>query len=155
MWVADQIPGSEVSLDVSLLEDVQFHPNHTEYPWTREELQRLIHQRKIFTVMVMEPIFVQGDISSFLRTSLFGLLGDAPVQLVYADDHVRLNAFMELERVEGVRLSSDAGEKRLMDGLKNLSETVTVVFGSDDEEHAPRLIPAVMFRYCPHDCVSN
>lgn len=108
---------------MSLLEDVQSNPNHTEYPWTREELQRLVRKRKLFTVMVVEPIFVHGDFYSVARTGLVGLLGDAPVQLVYTDDHVRLNAFMELGRVEGVRLSSDAVEKRLVDGIKKLSET--------------------------------
>jgi hypothetical protein len=49
---------------------------------------------------------------------------------------------LELGRLEGLRLSSDTVESCLIEGTKSLSETMTAVFGSNDEEHAPRLIPA-------------
>ncbi|KAK3933791.1 hypothetical protein QBC46DRAFT_401269 [Diplogelasinospora grovesii] len=154
MWVADQMPGSEISLDASLLEDVQYNSIHSEkHPWTREELQDLMRRRKSFTVVVQEPIFIHGDFHRVAQTGLWGLLGDAPVQIVHADEEARLNSFVELGREEGMKLSSDPFKNPLKDRLQELSDTVMAVFGSD--ENAPRLVPAFMFRYCPHNCASN
>ena len=155
MWVADQMPESEISLDASLLEDVQFHPDSEKHPWTREELEDLMRRRKSFTVVVLEPIFIHGDFHRAAQTGLSGLLGDAPVQIVHVDEEARLNGFVELGREEGMKLSSDPFENRLKDRLQDLSDTVTALFKSDDEEDAPRFVPAVMFRYCPHNCASN
>jgi hypothetical protein len=89
---------SEVSLDLNLLEDVQVNPNHTEFPWTREEVLTLMLQRNLFTVIVMEPIFVHGDFYSVARTGLFGL------QLVHADDHVRLSAYFGAGETGGAEI---------------------------------------------------
>ncbi|OIW26888.1 hypothetical protein CONLIGDRAFT_707442 [Coniochaeta ligniaria NRRL 30616] len=163
MWVADQMPETEISIDASLLEEFQYRPNSEMHPWTREEFGDLVRRRNAFTVVVLDPLFIHGDFHKAARTGLFGLLGDAPVQIVHVDEHARLNRFVELGGNEGMRLSHDPFEDRLKDRLQALSDrlkdrlqelrdTLTAVFGPDDNDVAPRFVPAVMFRYCPHNC---
>jgi hypothetical protein len=175
VWVADQMPESEISVHASLLEDVQFGPYNERHPWTREELGDLLRRRKSCTVMVQEPVFVHGDFHRVAQAGLFGLLGDAPVQIVHLDEEARLNSFVELGREEGIKFSANPFENRRKDGvqepegvklrfkpfedwlkdrLQELSDTITAVFGPDERD-APHFVPAVMFRYCPHNCASN
>ena len=178
VWVADQMPESEISIDASLLEDVQLGPYNERHPWTREELGDLLRRRKSCTVMVQEPVFVHGDFHRVAQSGLFGLLGDAPVQIVHLDEEARLNSFVELRKEEGIKLSANPFENRRKDGLQELEgeegiklrfkpfgdwlkdrlqelgDTITAVFGPDDGD-APHFVPAVMFRYCPNNCASN
>ena len=172
------MPESEISIDASLLEDVQFGPYNERHPWTWEELGDLLRRRKSCTVMVQEPVFVHGDFHRVAQSGLFGLLGDASVQIVHLDEEARLNSFVELGREEGIKLSANPFENRRKDGLQELKgeegiklrfkpfgdwlkdrlqelgDTITAVFGPDDRD-APHFVPAVMFRYCLNNCASN
>jgi hypothetical protein len=82
---------------------------------------------------------------------LFGLLADAPVQLVAVDDQARLDRFMGLDQAApDVTISPRFTPEELALAMEVLRDTVRAVFGS--EGNAPIMQPAIMFRLCTKMC---
>ncbi|KAI3391328.1 hypothetical protein diail_7519 [Diaporthe ilicicola] len=63
---------------------------HDHYRWTRPELADLVRTRSSWTVVILPPVVVHAAAET--GAGLFGLLTDARVQLVNADDEARSTA---------------------------------------------------------------
>ncbi|KAJ5160874.1 uncharacterized protein N7482_007878 [Penicillium canariense] len=116
-------------------------------------LQKLQHG-----CIVMHIIVVHTTFEIAAKTGLFGILGDAYIQLVDISDEVRLNAFFDfakkcesetntfVTRRQDFRRESPESVKR------SLNDKLAETFGAQAARQLPPLCPAIMFRFCPHWC---
>lgn len=118
---------------------------HPYYRWTTTELADLLRGRDEWTVVVLRPYVVHATSQEAAR--LFGLLSDAPVQLVDLDDRILIKRYMALNNARETTWSSRLvaiGQDQVEEAHAELKSAVEAVFGSDH----PRMRPAVMFRLC-------
>lgn len=109
-------------------------------------------------VVVMRVVVVHTSFEIAARTGLFGLLGDACVQIVDVSDEQRLDALFSF--AEKCESKSKGFLARRQDFHRDspeffktkLEETLIETFGAEVAEKLPRMCPAIMFRFCPNWC---
>lgn len=158
---------ARVSITLRLLQDLQRQdgadkPPYEHRRWTRAEMADLMRMRPSWMVVILPPIIVHADIRAICRDEgaadirprgagrpLFGLLGDAPVQLVDADDEARISDFISLGQMPTVTISRRLAGTRdpaVAAAKEELRSAVDAVFGS--HAAAPGMQPTIMFRLC-------
>ncbi|KAF9883331.1 hypothetical protein FE257_003749 [Aspergillus nanangensis] len=138
----------QASLMLGFLQSMQSRQNpdepHDHYRWTRSELADLMRTKDSWTVVVLEPVIVHTDVVT--ACELFGVLGDARVQIIHVDEEARLRTFLEFEKNPDVTFGAGFAPEDLVAAKNKLRAAVEAIFGS--EEQAPIMRPAVMFRLC-------
>ncbi|KAJ5930852.1 hypothetical protein N7466_006345 [Penicillium verhagenii] len=110
-------------------------------------------------LVVMRKIIIHASAEYGLRSGLFGLAGDAPVQLVDISDQKRLDEFFALaEETQGkghVTAAQDLQRK----SCEEFEETFTAEIDRSlkrklrtPEQRLPRMRGAIMFRLCTDMC---
>ncbi|KAI1773103.1 hypothetical protein F4818DRAFT_423274 [Hypoxylon cercidicola] len=113
-------------------------------------------------LVIVYVVIVHMNPEAASTTGLFGLLGDAPVQIVDLRDNAKINAFNDLALLAlaseqkpsaGQHLDRDTLEKVLAEMKSLLGELGEggEVYG-EREEINPAIYPAVMFRLCTKGC---
>ncbi|KAJ0107172.1 hypothetical protein J7T55_014702 [Diaporthe amygdali] len=150
MWYAARTESRQLSFTLGLLQCFQHHPNqpHDHYRWTRSELADLLRTNPSWTVIILPPVIVHADAET--AAGLFGLLADARVQLVAADDKARIEEFLALDTAPNTTIGAGVGPEDLVSAKLKLRDAIDAVFGSEDS--APVMRPAVMFRLCTGRC---
>lgn len=123
---------------------------HPHDRWTRSEVAKLMRKRRSWTVVILPPVAVHDDAGAVAATGLFGLLNDAPVQLVDADDVTKVHEFLRLGEVSGVSVGPSFGPDQVSAFKGELWLAVENLFGSQNA--APIMHPVVMFRLCTSKC---
>ncbi|KAG9913624.1 hypothetical protein KCU98_g13011, partial [Aureobasidium melanogenum] len=107
-------------------------------------------------LVVMRIVVVHSDLPSAAATGLFGLLGDAPVQIIPVSEETKINTFYELaERCEHgkpVTASQDLTCKSADELRQELRREISSRFRSESEDLAKIMHPAIMFRLCTQMC---
>jgi hypothetical protein len=124
---------------------------HRHYRWTRAELADLMRTIPSWMVVALPPVVIHADTET--GAGFFGLLADARVQLIDADDEARIAEFMALAEAPNVTVGARVGQEELASAKRELQDAVKWFFGSEDE--APVMRPVVMFRLCTKMCVMN
>ncbi|CAD0113389.1 unnamed protein product [Aureobasidium uvarum] len=105
-------------------------------------------------LVVMQVIVVHAHPHEAIATGLFGLLGDAPVQVVPASAQDKLDRFYDLaEDCEGkqpVTVAQDLTRRSADSMRQRLRRVITTKFHSD--ELTTIMHPAIMFRLCARMC---
>ncbi|KAJ5875583.1 uncharacterized protein N7473_012930 [Penicillium subrubescens] len=108
-------------------------------------------------VIVMRIIVVHTTFENAVKTGLFGLLGDACIQLVDISDETRLNAFFDFaEKCESepngyITRRQDFHRETPESVKKLLNDRLTYTFNAQ-AARTLLLRPAIMFRFCPYWC---
>ncbi|KAG9523766.1 chromate transporter, partial [Aureobasidium melanogenum] len=102
-------------------------------------------------LVVMHVVVVHSDLSSAAATGLFGLLGDASVQIIPVSEEAKIDSFYCLaercERGQDVTASQDFTRKSADEMRQELRDEVWSRFNSEDL--VAIMHPAIMFRLCP------
>ncbi|KAL3492457.1 hypothetical protein BJX62DRAFT_250648 [Aspergillus germanicus] len=156
MWYAARTQSDQASIVMGLLQVFagQRDPDrrHHHDRWSRSELAELMRKRTSWSVVILPPIVVHARPRA--TGGLFGLLADAPVQLVAVDDQLRMDRFMGLARdTPDVTISPRFTPDELTLAMEVLRDAVKAVFGSED--NAPTMQPAIMFRLCTRMCARS
>ncbi|KAL2872400.1 2EXR domain-containing protein [Aspergillus lucknowensis] len=152
MWYAARTRRQQASIMIAVLQvfqnlgDNPTNPHH--FRWTRSELADLMRTWPCWRVVVLPPVIIHTDVET--AAGFFGLLSDARVQLVAADDEAGIDRFLALGGRQNVTLTPEFRREQLAVGKKELCDAVKAVFGS--EERAPVMQPFVMFRLCTRLC---
>lgn len=105
-------------------------------------------------LVVVRVIVVHCDVRSAAKAGLFGLLGDAPVQIVEVSDQSRIQSYFDFaercERKRQVVVAQDFRQEPTDLVKKKLRGIILRQFHS--EELAEKMRPAVMFRLCTQNC---
>ncbi|KAJ5355475.1 uncharacterized protein N7496_012687 [Penicillium cataractarum] len=116
-------------------------------------LQQLRHGLVVMNLIVVHTTFERAA-----QKGLFGLLGDACVQLVDVSDEARLNAFYEFaEKCQSeakgfVTRKQDFRRESAESVERSLNDKLAYTFGAEAARKLPPLRPAIMFRFCPQWC---
>jgi hypothetical protein len=157
-WAAKTRPGQPPSIMLDLLQSYQYRDGrhgddpdqpHPSYRWTRPQLAETMRGRAEWQVVTGPPAVVHV---ADKRTAAgpFGLLADAPIQLVDLDDKLGLDRIWALGSLPNVSITAMFGRDDL-DFLKGqVKEATEAVFGS--LQAAPRMRPVMMFRLCCSGC---
>ncbi|KAI1141766.1 hypothetical protein F5Y05DRAFT_272393 [Hypoxylon sp. FL0543] len=144
VWVASRTKSNQVSVNLMLL----LRPGSL---WG--DIIGLLRLRSSWLVVVY-VVVVHMDLEVALATGLFGLLGDAPVQIVDLRDQARIDAFNKLALTSEQRKPS-AGQAIDKDSLRgevvSLEYMIRVTF-MGQREPPPAMYPAVMYRLCTETC---
>ncbi|KAG9547080.1 hypothetical protein KCU71_g13691, partial [Aureobasidium melanogenum] len=108
-------------------------------------------------LVVMRIVVVHSDLHSAAATGLFGLLGDAPVQIIPVFEEAKIDSFYGLaercERGQDVTASQDFTRKSADEMRQELRDEVWSRFNSEDL--VAIMHPAIMFRLCTQMCNHN
>jgi hypothetical protein len=108
-------------------------------------------------LIVMRVVVIHSDFASAAATGLFGLLGDAPVQIVPASEEARVNKFYNLaeerERGQSVAVVQDFTRRTYVELKQELRCVLVKRFDSEDLVALMR--PVIMFRLCSEMCNSG
>jgi hypothetical protein len=129
---------------------IRLHLLEHNFRWTDPELADIMRAHgpsSGWTVLMRDPIVVHGTDAA--TSGLFGLLGDAPVQLVDVSDESRICEFLRLGNRPGVTFTPESELDELDDAKQDLQCVVDDIFGPE----APAMRPVVMFRLCTQKCV--
>lgn len=108
--------------------------------------------------VVIKIVVVHTTFDAAAKTGLFGLLGDACIQLVDVRDEARLNAFYDFaEKCESkakgfVRRPQDFRRQSPESIQKTLRDKLAGTFQSQAGGNLPELSPVIMFRFCSLWC---
>lgn len=153
MSYAARTTARRASIRLGLLQAMKSRDKpHDHYRWTRSELADVMRAQApglTWSVVVRSPIVVHAAVTSDYG-GLFGLLGDAPVQLVDLDDHAKIQKFVEMADTPGFTLSSPLHPGELTEAQQELRDALDAMFGS--VEAAPAFRPVLMFRLCTQPC---
>lgn len=122
-----------------------------------EERIRAIQQLRQGAV-VIKIVVVHTTFEAAAKTGLFGLLGDACIQLVDVSDEARLNAFYDFaEKCESkakgfVRRPQDFRRQSPESIQKTLRDKLAGTFWSQAGGNLRELSPVIMFRFCSLWC---
>ena len=109
--------------------------------------------------VVMRVVVVHCDGSFAVGSGLFGLLGDAPVQVVEVEEEVRMKKMYDLavdcEGRRSVLVTQDLTQKSKEEMREELKSVLVKRFGGSSEDLMTVVRPAVMFRLCTHMCNSK
>ncbi|KAJ6115217.1 hypothetical protein N7486_000995 [Penicillium sp. IBT 16267x] len=115
-------------------------------------------QQLKYGAVVMRIVAVHTTFQEAMKTGLFGLLGDAPIQLVNVTDEVRLGAFMgfaeecESENKGFIVKKQDFHRDSAESVKAILKEKLIETFEAEGAQTLSHLYPAIMFRFCPDWC---
>lgn len=155
-WEARLVPG-----DVSVMGDLfetSFRQDE-DLPGDFEVVKSFPH-----ITVVMHVVSIHADFTSGAATGLFGLLGDAPVQIVDVRDAARIDAFWDLaEKTEpetAIPTVQKLRQKNAESHINELKKTITALCEEKKriadlyapEEFVDNMHPAVMFRLCTQGC---
>lgn len=109
--------------------------------------------------VVMRTIVVHAEFERAAKTGLFGLLGDAPVQLVDAADRERIEAFFDLAKAcqseipEGTRITK-LQDLQPLDSEEKMKESLkdVIIVKYRNESLAKLMRPVIMVRLCLSKC---
>lgn len=153
MWYAARTRSRQASIMLGFLQTFQHRENadqpHEHHRWTRSELADLMRTQTSWTVIILPPVIVHTDTKT--AAGLFGLLTDARVQVVDADDEVKIKRFLALTETSHGVVGTEIEEASLRAAKDALRDAVKAIFGS--EGSAPTMSPAVMFRLCTENCI--
>ena len=111
-------------------------------------------QKRPSWVIVMRVLVVHASRRVGAASGLFGLLGDAPVQVVDVTDQARVTALFDLaeecERKDNIRIRQSFHRESPEALSRELQDLVIKRFGS--QRQAPKMHPALMFRLCTKMC---
>lgn len=111
-------------------------------------------QKRPSWVVVMRVLVVHASRRVGAASGLFGLLGDAPVQVVDVNDQARVTALFDLaeecEREGDIRVRQTLYRESPEALSRELHDLVVKRFGS--RQQAPKMHPALMFRLCTKMC---
>ncbi|KAF2221565.1 hypothetical protein BDZ85DRAFT_301791 [Elsinoe ampelina] len=110
--------------------------------WSTRQLADIIRTVPSWTVVVGGPIFVFAEPGEL--TGFFGLLDDAPVQIVDAYDKALLCSYLSLGEMPGITVSMQISAVDVEDAIVRVQESIAWLFGSQHD--TPVFHPAVMFR---------
>lgn len=103
-------------------------------------------------LVVTDMVVVHTDMKTGAKTGLFGLLGDAPIQIVEVSDEAKLNIYYDL--VEACDFKGQVAipqRRKSPDSQREYAKAaITHFFGT--EKVLPPMKPAIMFRLCPEAC---
>lgn len=116
------------------------------YRWTRSEMVDILLTRPTWTVVVLFPVIIHADVTT--AAGLFGLLGDARVQVI--SDEAEIQTFLALDERPNVTIDGAFTMEELAAEKEQLQATAEAVLGSAVSEI--KLKPAVMFRLCTNGC---
>ncbi|OTB01259.1 hypothetical protein M426DRAFT_323649 [Hypoxylon sp. CI-4A] len=104
-------------------------------------------------VVYVVVVHMDPEVAVAKATGLFGLLCDAPVQIVDLRDEERIGAFnaLALASEKNPLAGQHLNDESLEQALASLDYAVTTLF-KEDPEPAPAIYPAVMFRLCTEKC---
>ncbi|KAI0191621.1 hypothetical protein F4808DRAFT_443607 [Astrocystis sublimbata] len=146
MRLAAQTSSDRTSFMVALLQTFAGRENpdepHEHYRWTRSELVDLLRTRSQWAVVVLPPVVIHADVTA--TDGLFGLLGDARVQIV--EEEAYMERFLALGLASNVTVHGTFTPEDWKAAKDELEVTAKVVFRSPDLGTA--LQPSVMFRLC-------
>ncbi|KAL3477788.1 hypothetical protein BJX99DRAFT_225731 [Aspergillus californicus] len=146
MWYAARSRSRQASILMSVLQafhSIGDHPrNPDHFRWTRSGLAELMRTWPSWTVVIVPPVVIHADPET--AAGLFGLLADARVQLVGANDQPAIDRFMALGKRPGVMIAPGFQEQ-LESAKGELRDAVKGVFGGTA---APIIRPVIMFRLC-------
>ncbi|KAL4762038.1 2EXR domain-containing protein, partial [Aspergillus foveolatus] len=151
MWHAARTKPQQASIMISLLKvfqnlgDNPTNPHH--FRWTRSELADLMRTWPCWRVVVLPPMIIHTNVET--AAGFFGLLSDARLQLVAADDEAGIDRFLALGGRTDATVTPEFREQLLV-AKKELRDAVKAVFES--EERTPIMQPFVMFRLCTRFC---
>ncbi|KAL4819206.1 hypothetical protein BDW67DRAFT_194156 [Aspergillus spinulosporus] len=152
MWYAARTRLQQASIMIKVLQvfknlgDNPTNPHH--FRWTRSELADLMRTWPCWRVVVLPPMIIHTDVET--AAGFFGLLSDARLQLVAADDEAEIDRFLALGGRPNVTITPEFCREQLPVAKKELRDAVKAVFGS--EERSPIMQPFVMFRLCTRFC---
>lgn len=163
IWESRKISATP-SIMLELLYSNTFGPR--PYPFTpdgRFQFRRRPNEKAEFInaykqlpswLVVTRIIVVHSHLDSAAATGLFGLLGDAPVQIVPVSEEAKVASFYDLaercERGKSVIISQDFRQIPVDEMRQYLRCTVLAKFASEDL--AAIMHPAIMFRLCTQMC---
>ncbi|KAK3056678.1 hypothetical protein LTR09_002471 [Extremus antarcticus] len=105
-------------------------------------------------LVVMRVIVVHSDLKAAAETGLFGLLGDACVQIVDVSEEAKVEAYFQLaetcERASALTITQDFHRECAGSIEQALERSVEPRFRSEKLAEAMR--PAIMFRLCANMC---
>lgn len=137
---------------------VNFFQNIT---FRKAELIDFIKQMPSWMV-VMRVIIIHADLATAASTGLFGLLGDAPVQLVDVSDEARVSALWKLAEeceprelvtvCQGFHRESAKAYHQILRDIVNHKLCFEDDFNANTEDVLSRLRPVIMFRLCTEMC---
>ncbi|OQO04760.1 hypothetical protein B0A48_09684 [Cryoendolithus antarcticus] len=139
--------GQDVPGNVSLTAEYLFQ-SYTKRPHDLE----LLNRRTSWQVVV-HTIVVHSKIRPAAATGLFGLLGDARVQIIDVGDLSRVQQILNLaescQHGHDITVSQDSTLETIWSAAERLREHVVSVYKQD---LTARIRPAVMFRLCTQMC---
>lgn len=105
-------------------------------------------------LVVLQIVVIHTDFRTGAATGLFGLLGDAPIQIIDMEEVEKIDRFFELakecENQSPVSVAQDLERRPLEVARKRLRDAIVLEYGS--EELVPIMHPAIMFRLCTFMC---
>lgn len=125
-------------------------------PEMTEERKRFIAalQRLPSYLVVVQIVVIHTDFRTGAATGLFGLLGDAPIQIVDMRNEAEVDRYFdfarECESQSAVSIAQDLERRPLALARERLKKLLIWVFGNEDL--VPIMHPAIMFRFCTFLC---
>ncbi|KAJ5281206.1 hypothetical protein N7478_006578 [Penicillium angulare] len=123
--------------------------------WFRLENRIEALQKLGRAAVVMRTVVIHSTVQDAAPTGLFGLLGDAPIQLVEFSDIQLLDAFFDLaKKCESTftRIRQDLRRKSPESIKDALQKQLLRTFGPEYTDKLSSLYPVIMFRLCPEFC---
>ncbi|KAL3437769.1 hypothetical protein BDV09DRAFT_183290 [Aspergillus tetrazonus] len=146
MWYAARTKLQQASIMIGVLQvfqnlgDNPTNPRH--FRWTRSELADLMRTWPCWKVVVLPPMFIHTDVET--AAGFFGLLSDARLQLVAADDEAGINRFLALGGRPNVTITPEFCREQLP-VAKELRDAVKTVFGSEERSPTCNLLSCFDF----------
>ena len=130
---------------------------YTPPPLRFNESRDIEALRKLSTwLVVMRVVIVHSDLEGVVRTGLFGMLGDARVQVIDVCEEDKVEAFLSLaetcEHKSNVTVAQDFSRESVDSMMQKLRASVQKGYYSESLASELHLRPAIMFRLCTRMC---
>nr|OQO24045.1 hypothetical protein B0A51_05015 [Rachicladosporium sp. CCFEE 5018] len=103
--------------------------------------------------VVMKTVVIHQDIRIAAMTGLFGLLGDALVQVIDVDEAEKMADLLSLARECEQSFNVTARQSFEPLNLQEANDTIKQTLSERGyEDMVPKVRPAVLFRLCPRKC---
>ncbi|KAJ5904313.1 hypothetical protein N7504_006696 [Penicillium tannophilum] len=100
--------------------------------------------------VIMGVVIIHASFQEAVQSGLFGLLGDATVQIISVSDEEKVNAFYAFVEEHDRQTSSVEG--RVSSGVLKRELKDDVLFAMGSENLLSKMYPAIMFRLCIWRC---
>lgn len=105
-------------------------------------------------LVVLQVVVIHTDLKTGAESGLFGLFGDAPVQIIDMTEDAKIDRYfslaVECENRSPVSIAQDLKRRPLHVARQRLRDAIVAEYGS--EEFAAMMKPAIMFRLCIFMC---